>query len=326
MTYTPDGNGYFQRSDATVLIAEPEVLVVKAVIGGMSTLFIVAHAPHRGHRQQDIVQWWQKLSDLLHGQSQGIRTILLCDANAGVDEHWPYIGDVFPQTIDTGGKELLRLLRTFDLCIPSTFADTHRGPSETWHSAKVTTGGNRNDYVILSRDLRRQCLESYVDASLDAGNQAIDHTAATVIIDWMPTTHRGQGPHHTWDRDKIRLADEATWEAFFSDWPSVPWDTDLTTHMAQIEDHLHQKLHDFDFMTQKNRLKKVLCNSKRQCERHQLHAALLSWRRRCMLNTSLANLLCVLRTTWRWIRYKALGLRIKQKILTARADWLQRQV
>lgn len=85
MTYTPDGNGYFQRSDATVLIAEPEVLVVKAVIGGISTLFIVAHAPHRGHRQQDIVQWWQKLSDLLHGQSQGIRTILLCDANAGVD-------------------------------------------------------------------------------------------------------------------------------------------------------------------------------------------------------------------------------------------------
>ena len=131
------------------------------------------------------------------------------------------------------------------------------------------------------------------------GNQSIDHIAATVTVDWMPTTHRGRGPHHTWDRDKIRLADEATWEAFFSDWPSIPWGTDLTTHMAKIEDHLHQKLHDFfprdakkrrlscfddeicDFMTQKNRLKKVLCNSKRQCERHQLHTALLSWRRRC---------------------------------------------
>ena len=49
-------------------------------------------------------------------------------------------------------------------------------------------------------------------------------------------------PRATWDRDKIRQADEATWQAFFADWPDIPWTTDLTSHVHQVEGHLHERL------------------------------------------------------------------------------------
>ncbi len=140
-----------------------------------------------------------------------------------------------------------------------------------------------------------------------------------------------------WDRDKIRQAEEETWRAFFADWPHVPWSTDVTTHMAIVERHLHGQLQKFfpldstkkknscldagtlEMMKQRAQLKKLLCNAKVQCQRHQLHVALVCWHRHQAYATGLAELTCVLRTTWKRLRFKELGLRTRAQIASARA-------
>ena len=53
---------FFKRTDATVLHAEAEILIVDAIFGGVPTLCVVAHAPHRGHAKTDTEAWWTRLT------------------------------------------------------------------------------------------------------------------------------------------------------------------------------------------------------------------------------------------------------------------------
>ena len=344
LTQGEDGSSYFQRTDATVLIAEPELIFVDVLLGGVPTLCIVAHAPHRGHPTSTIVTWWDRFRQLLQKYQRNRRTIICIDANAGIGERQPYCGKVFQQDVDTAGQELYTMLQTFDLAVPCTFEDIHRGASETWYSAKATCSGNRNDYVILSRELLPSCLLSEVMPSIDAGNQAVDHLAAVVTMDWWTTSHRPTQKKVNWDRNKLLKADEATWNNFFEDLPTIPWATDLTTHMAHLESYLHDRMAKFfprdpqqrrnsclddealDLLRQKQQLKKVLCISKQQCDRHQLHEAMRCWNKQEPYTVRPNIVLCILRTTWRWNRYKILSHRIKQQILQTRADWLNSQL
>ena len=342
---THDGeNNLFRRTDATVLHSEPELLLVAANLGGVRTLCVVGHAPHRGHDKETITTWWRTLKTHLQRHRQQRRIILLLDANAGLYALEPHCGDVYGQEKDTAGQEFMQLLIDFDLFAPATFADIHRGPSTTWHSAKTTNEGNRNDYVILSRELHPQCIVSEISYALDAGNQAIDHIAATVTLNWSATKHRKPRPKVTWDRNKIKNATEDIWDDFFKDWPIIPWQTDVTTHMAIVETHLHQKLANYfpidakhkrnsclndialQTLREKQQLKKLLCMSKGQCDRHLLHQALRCWHNYTPYHIDLNIMLCALQTTWRWYRFRTLSQRLKQHVLQARADWLQQQL
>ena len=288
--------------------------------------------------------WWTRFRTLLRQHQRNRKTIICIDANAGIGELQPYCGSVYQQEVDTAGRELHNMLQTFDLAVPSTFEEIHRGPSETWYSAKATVSGNRNDYVILSRDLLASCLLSEVMPNIDAGNQAVDHLAVTVLLDWETTSHRPPTKKINWDRDKILKADEDTWNRFFEDWPQIPWNTNLTTHMTQLENYLHERMAIFfprdpqqsrnscldvetlDLLKQKQQIKKVLCASKQNCDRYQLHEALRCWKAQDSYKVRIDTVLCTLRTTWRWSRYKVLSLKIKQTILQTRADWLDKQL
>lgn len=327
-----------------MLHAEPKILIVETTFGGVPSLCAVAHAPHRGHPSQSISSWWTRFQSLLPSFYRQQRLILCMDANAGIGEYEPYSGPHYAQEVDTAGCQLLSLLQSFDLCAPSTFEAIHPGPSETWHSAKAHTSGNRNDYIWLSRTLLQQCVMSYVAPDLDAGNQALDHFAVVTIVDWPSSLHRPPKPRVEWDRSKLQHADATTWQTFFDDWPDIPWTTHPTTHMSIVEEHLHNRLSRFfpkdqghwrnscldeealDAMSQKLQLKKTLTTAKKQCDNHRLHVAILCWKCQYPYGIQLKQILCVLRTTWRWQRYGVLTRHIKQLVLQQRAQWLDRQI
>lgn len=196
----------------------------------------------------------------------------------------------------------------------------------------------------MTRALLPDCLSCEVVPAIDAGNAALDHFAVVLTINWNATMRRPPKPRATWDRDKIRQAHEATWQAFFADWPDIPWTTDLTSHVHQVEGHLHERLTKFfpratgvnrnsclteatlQAMQQKRYLKRVLTASKKICDHHQLQLALNSWRRDAPYRIGLSEALCVLRTTWRWTRYRYLTTQIRTMILQQRADWLDKQI
>ena len=340
-TKTEAGTDHFQRSDATVIHAEPELLIVALHLGGVPLLCIVGHAPHRGHSQEHIERWWNHLRTLARPH-KGRGQFIVCIDALGHQE--PFCGQHGEQTFDTAGRAMLDLMQDLDLFAPSTFANLHYGDTATWYSAKTTNQGRRNDYILLDLKLWKQCLDSRNNFYIDAGNQAIDHVAVQATLDWKPTRHRSKVSIPTWDRHKVRSAGEKTWKEFFDDWPDIPWTTDVTTHMELIEKHLHQRLHQFfpeeerrkrnscvdtvtiELMKEKQKLKKLLCDSKLQCQRRQLHNALHVWRHGCAYSIQCGEAMCVFRTTWRWLRYGQLVRRIKEQIAISRSQWLDSQI
>lgn len=334
----------FRRSDATVLHEEAEIIIVALQFSGKPLLCVVAHAPHRGHPTDVIQDWWNQLRALLRQHRRHRPLILMIDANASIGPHAPHIGECDGQPFDSGGTEMLRLLQEQHLFVPSTFTTIHRGLSATWHSSKTVNEGHRNDYIVIDLDFWPHCLESKVNYNIDAGNQALDHTAVQVIVEWKAAKRRTRNNRTNWDRNKLQKADEDTWRAFFCDWPEVPWSTDVTTHMDILERHLQQQLQHFfplehttkrhsclDLSTtaliqQRYQLKKLLSNAKIQCQKHALQTAFKTWKSPSTRSALLKEFVCVLRTTWRWQRYKDLCHRVRAQVAQTRAQWLEDQL
>ena len=343
-TQNGDDKDHFRRHDATVLHAEAEILLVALRIGGVPMLCAVAHAPHKGHPAAHIQDWWNSFKTLIRLHKRNRKILICIDANASVGPHEPHTGSLDAQDFDTAGTAMTHLMREHDMFAPSTFEDIHNGPSSTWHSAKTTNRGHRNDYILISLELKEGCTDSRTNYRLDAGNQSLDHTAVQVTINWNALHHRQRVRAIQWDRDKLRGADEETWQSFFQNWPSIPWETDVTTHMHLIEQHLHRQMNHFfpkdtekkrhtcldndtmDIMKQRSQLKRILCDAKMQCSRHQLHATLTCWRTEACYAITFKEIVRVLRTTWRWMRYKELGVRVQDRIAVARAHWLEDQL
>ena len=160
----------FQPADATVLHAESELLLVALHIGGLPLLCVVAHAPHKGHTKDIIHKWWDRLRAIIRSHKGNRKLMIYIDANASVNQHEPHTGDYDPQELDTSGADMLKVMQEHDLFAPSTCHGLHQGDSATWHSAKTTSAGHRNDYILLDLSLRASCLESKVNYKLDAGN------------------------------------------------------------------------------------------------------------------------------------------------------------
>eukprot|EP00434_Breviolum_minutum_P002370 symbB.v1.2.002094.t1/scaffold109.1/size325261/12 len=196
----------------------------------------------------------------------------------------------------------------------------------------------------MSRSLLQHCVSSFVLPDLDAGHHSLDHFAVINIVDWPSSLHRPPKSKVRWDRSKLQHADETTWQSFFEGWPDIPWATDPTTHMSIIEAHLHDRLTKFfphdagnrrnscldgdalDTMKQKIQLKKTMTIAKKQCDNHRLHAAITCWHSQQIYGIKLQEILCVLRTIWRWRRYGTLTRSIKQMVLRQKAQWLEKQI
>ena len=178
---------FVHRNDVQVLHAEAEILVAEVNMGSSAIVCCVAHAPHKGYPSEEIQSWWRMLRrrslDLRRG-----RTLIVCiDANASIGESQPHFGQVAEQEWDVAGKEMLLFCQDLDLVAPATHSAWHSGTSQTWTSAKSSTLGSRNDYILLDSRWQERCQASWVDDFLDAGHRMVDHSAAILSL----TTWRG---------------------------------------------------------------------------------------------------------------------------------------
>ena len=149
------------------------------------------------------------------------------------------------QQWDAAGKCMHTFCVDFSLFAPSTFAEHHCGDTATWHGHQTAHAGTRNDYLLVALSLRNRWGHTWPDRFIDAGHARLDH-AALVGSFWLPEGTSSRKPKHpTFDRQKIMDADDNTWNAFFADWPEIPWSMDVDNHAHQIEQHLVQRLVEF---------------------------------------------------------------------------------
>ena len=79
-------------------------------------------------------------------------------------------------------------------------------------------------------------MQAGFDNFLDAGHRMVDHSAALISLsireDLKAKPYKGFG----WDRQKILTATPEVWQKFYVEWPSIPWETDVTEHARRAEE------------------------------------------------------------------------------------------
>ena len=339
-----EGPTTLRREDVVVLHAESTLLIAKVRILGTVATCIVAHAPHRGHLRETINNWWTQLTVLLKQYRCTPPFILMIDANATVAAQQPQIGEHGAHDPDTAGIFFMHFCKTQEVALPCTFRTIHPGTTATMSESNALHQGTRNDYIGISQPLLDLCIASWVEPSLDAGHGKIDHLAVFLDIQWPIRTTTKRPPTVHFDRAKIAMATPETWEAFFQDWPLIPWHMDVTSHVKQVEEYLRAKSTEHfpkdphhrrsscmsdmtrDLYEQRRQVRKLLSSTRSTLELWMQQYAVDIWTGRCARRSRGSILLTGLRAAWRWQRYKKLSGNLKHGLRQDQAQWLQDRV
>ena len=336
--------GYFNRSDATVLHAEPEILIVEATFGGIPSLCAVAHAPHRGHPAQAIILWWQRFQSLLQSfQTAKADSMYWCQCRYRwvwalqrtplcsrgwycwipttilttlilIYVHLPHLQTsiVVHQKHGTVPKHTHPATAMTTSCWAAPFFNivscrlSHQismlaisrwttlrlsllwiGPHRyTDHPSPKSNGIARN----YNMQMKRHGSHSLKDGRMSLGRQTLRRTCRSSKHIYMTASQSSF---------RMMLDIEETHA-----WMGILWIP----------------------CSKRSSSKKTLATAKKQCDHHRLHAALTCWNRRQLYGIKLQEILCVIRTIWRWRRYGTLTRSIKQMILQQRAQWLDHQI
>ena len=124
---------FFHEDDFATISMDPRFLILRIVNVHLRCLVIVAHAPHLGHTDTEIEQWWESLSAAIPQRYLDWGIILLSDANAHVGkEPCEHIGPHQAEPMDSKSEHFVHFIQRHNLWIPSTFSDCQSGEGKTW--------------------------------------------------------------------------------------------------------------------------------------------------------------------------------------------------
>eukprot|EP00435_Cladocopium_sp_Y103_P026265 s2233_g6.t1 len=127
------------------------------------------------------------------------------------------------------------------LCLPST-TQWHHGPRATW----TTPDGlfeHQIDFVAIPQDLLPSCTWTQTLSEFDLATAGFDHMAVGLEVQWpvrarLPLSQQSlKLPAYA--RDKISHQD---WRASFLTHTCPSWDTDVDSHVSQLNEFLHAQL------------------------------------------------------------------------------------
>ena len=166
-----------------VLYQSAECLILRLELSFGALILVSAHAPNTGSEHSTVQAWWDDLTLHLLKYAASGYLIMGIDANAhfahGYDDH---VGDCGSETRENHAAPLfLSLLERCECWLPSTFNQYHFGVTTSWrHPGRGTW--HRCDYIVISRSLDHDGLQSWVDGNLDAGGANVDHLAVALRV------------------------------------------------------------------------------------------------------------------------------------------------
>ena len=237
-------NGPFDPRAVTVLHKEPTFLLAGLPFLGGTLRVLVAHGPHRVHSESFRAQWWQHVTQVCAAHCRDASWIVLADANCRVGEHVSSsIGPHQADPEDFSGSFFRAFLDRFECWLPSTFANTAYGLGGTLYQRR-NGEWDRSDFVAVpSTWLFSSCL-AWVECSISAGHQCLDHLAVLVqcsVVDRPPARCSTRARRI----DPGALADPANRmavEGVISSAPRFPWDADASVQAAAVVDHVYRGL------------------------------------------------------------------------------------
>ena len=231
----------FSIEDLTVLYNDPRMLLVRVQNKVLSCFVLNIHAP----TQQDSVrlEWWHQLHMPLRKYVSGHPIIILGDFNARFgDTTTGIVGDLILDESYNAPPSLLRILRGFDLWLPSTYSACHAGSSWTWHPP----GGGRPsriDFIAIPHFAQVGLGGSYPLLEVDLGHKSLDHVAIGVDLSfWASTPSRAQRRNPGYRKAMVHPDNAHLLEEICDNMPAVDWNLDVHRHYEAIASHLRTQL------------------------------------------------------------------------------------
>ena len=238
------GEQLFDRRSIHALVAEPELLLLKASYRGTSVLLINGHAPHTGAEPTRIKAFWQRLGDLIEKYRHTVQYYIMgVDANAHFcDASLPYVGcEGVEESQNLAGRCFLRLLARIDCYLPSTFEGVHQGESWTWIS-HANGAQARCDYLMIPREPQPVKVETWVIDSLDTGLRATDHRPLMMKILLPKIRCVYKRPRCSFDRRSLQKATTAEIDEALRDIPGHSWEEDIEKHATTLSEQVTKSL------------------------------------------------------------------------------------
>ena len=104
------------------------MLVLQVAAPFLRFVYVVGHAPHFGHNEHEVIQWWRNLWDQIPLYLQEWPFVLALDANTTVghdiDDH---IGGHQAGRHESRSEPVVEFVHKCSVFLPETFEDLHHG-------------------------------------------------------------------------------------------------------------------------------------------------------------------------------------------------------
>ena len=234
---------FFKPDRITVLYGDARLLIAKAQADSTAFIFGVCHAPHEQTPEGEKDIWWKRLDTKLRQYTRQGRVFLMGDFNARLSEtDGNCVGDKTDSVDTDNGARFLQLCRDHGFWIPSTFTFLHPGEDFTWYNPRGSR--SRLDYVVLDQAFKGCVRSSWIDPTIQAPNNAMDHVLAGIQVEWAETTRSpSSGTRGNYDWDAMATQEgRAKLQQVIENLPTVPWNTDVHSHWQLLEDGIHSGL------------------------------------------------------------------------------------
>ena len=270
---------YWKDKDISVLDKNPRSLLLRSTNALCRAIIVAAHAPHMGHSEQDIEQWWTGLRKQIPDSYHNWPVLFLGDANAHVGSQTSTaVGDHLPEEEQPKSSYFHDTLLDWDTFLPSTFSEFQIGETGTWYHSQ-SQKWKRGDYVALPRCWAYEKCESIVCDSIDFGHSATDHGLAKVTFT-RPVIAKTTRDPNIRQKQLLRSLD-CDWRAdpqllrrHLDSMLSDIWLDDVHRHEARLQCSLQQHLiahgqqkHSYRIKTHLSDFTWQLVLDKRDCKR-----------------------------------------------------------
>ena len=229
---------FFKPRDFSIIHADPRMLMVHHTNQALPCLFVVAHAPHQGHQQVAVNEWWEQLITRLE-QWKGLDCIMMIDANERIyGDEGPYFGSLQDGTDTRDSMHLRELAARMNVFAPSTFAQWHVGETSTWWHPNGKSK-SRINYIFLPLSWKPAWISSWTENAIQSGHAGLDHVCVAISAQWdwsAPCNVKGKV---VIDARAIMMPANADKVAdILSRAPGCPWTMNASQHAAHLQTYL----------------------------------------------------------------------------------------
>ena len=236
--------GPFDHRSVTILHAEPTLMLAGLAFLGRPLRILVAHGPHRVHPEAFRAAWWDRARKLCMAHHRNAPFIVLSDANCRVGSDVDSsVGPHQADAEDFSGALFRSLLADLGCWLPSTFASTAWGPGGTLYQRR-SQEWVRSDYVALPQEWHFKNCVAWVEPSISAGHQCLDHLAVAASFCLLsPVQVRPGAKAKRIDVGAVSHPENRhVVDHVLSTAPQVSWDVDASEHVAALVDHIYRGL------------------------------------------------------------------------------------